>query len=132
MRQKKALIMQDISTIGRISSMVALPILSSSGINTSCLPTAILSTHTEPEGYFFKDLSFEMEQIIKHWKVMNLKFDAIQTGYLGSEHQMEIVKKAFELSSEDTLFIVDPAMADNGKLYKGINAARTDTACSPP
>lgn len=121
MKQKRALIIQDISTIGRLSSMVALPILSGSGINVSCLPTAILSTHTEPSGYFFKDFSNEMSEIRNHWSKLGLKFDAIQTGYLGNEKQIEIVKNAFELSTEKTIFIVDPAMADNGKLYKGIN-----------
>lgn len=121
MKQKRALIIQDISTIGRLSSMVAIPILSGSGINTSCLPTAILSTHTEPSGYFFKDLSEEMTEITNHWSSMGVKFDAIQTGYLGNEKQIKIVKKAFRLSKKETIFVVDPAMADNGKMYKGIN-----------
>lgn len=120
-KQKKALVMQDISCIGRISTMVALPILVSSGINTSIIPTALLSTHTQAKDYFFKDLSDEMTKIINNYKKLNYKFDAIQTGYLGNENQIKIVKEAFSLSHKDTIFIVDPAMADNGKLYKGIN-----------
>lgn len=119
--QKKVLVIQDISSIGKISQTVALPILSCLGLWTSLLPTALLSTHTEKTGYFFKSLSLEMENIIEHWSKLDVKFNFIQTGYLGDTNQVEIVKRALELSSDNTIKIIDPAMADNGVLYKGLD-----------
>ncbi len=118
--QKHTLVIQDISSIGRISMTVALPILASVGVNVSCLPTALLSTHpAEFEGFRFWDLSEQMSDTIKHWKELPLQFDAVQTGYLGSPEQIEIILSALELAKEEALIIVDPAMADHGKLYSG-------------
>lgn len=119
---KKAMIVQDISAIGRVSTMVALPILSSMGVHVSALPTALLSTHSgEFKNFSFLDLTDEMEKIITHWKSLDLKFDAVQTGYLGSPKQVHEVTKAIELAKENSLIVVDPVMADNGKLYSGIS-----------
>ena len=60
----------------------------------------------------------EIEPIAEHWKSLDLHFDAIYTGYLGSFEQIKIVEKVFDLlRTEDTLIYVDPVMADNGKLY---------------
>lgn len=127
MTQKKALVIQDISAIGRVSMMVALPILVSAGVNVSCLPTALLSTHSgEFKNFSFLDLTEEMEKIITHWKSVDIQFDAVQTGYLGSHDQIEAVKRAMKMTRKDALRIVDPVMADNGKLYSGISHAMVD------
>ena len=120
-RQKQAVSIQDISCIGRCSLTVALPILSAAGIATAIIPTAILSTHTGGfKNYTFRDLTDDIMPIAKHWLTENIEYDAIYTGYLGSFEQIEIVKQFFELfRKENTLIYVDPAMADNGKLYAG-------------
>lgn len=117
--QKRAITIQDISCVGRCSLTVALPILSAAGIETSILPTAILSTHTGGfTGYTFRDLTDDVEPIAAHWKTLGLHADAISTGYLGSEHQIELMQRFFEeFRSSDTIVMVDPAMADQGKLY---------------
>ena len=122
MSAKKALVIQDISAIGRVSMMVALPILIGAGIRTSCIPTALLSTHSgEFKDFSFLDLSGEMEKIIAHWERLALRFDAVQTGYLGSHRQIEEVRRAIALSGENARIIVDPVMADHGRLYSGIS-----------
>ena len=120
-RQKQAVSIQDISCIGRCSLTVALPILSAAGIATAIVPTAILSTHTGGfKDYTFRDLTDDIMPIAKHWLTENIEYDAIYTGYLGSFEQIEIVKQFFELfRKQNTLIYVDPAMADNGKLYTG-------------
>lgn len=117
--QKKVLAINDISCVGRCSLTVALPIISSTGIECSILPTAILSTHTGGfSGYTFSDFTNELLNIANHWKSLDLKFDTIYTGFLGSKEQIEIVKKITEMfSGEDVKLIVDPAMADNGVMY---------------
>lgn len=117
--QKKALAVHDISCVGRCSLTVALPVMSAAGIETSVLPTAILSTHTGGfEGYTFTDLTEELDPIANHWKTLGRKFDCIYSGYLGSERQISIVENLFEnFSGENCIKLVDPVMADNGKYY---------------
>lgn len=119
MKHKKIVAIQDISCIGRCSLTVALPIISSAGIETSIIPTAILSTHTSGfENYTFRDLTDDILEIVNHWKTLDVSFDAIYTGYLASHRQAGIIAQVFDtLCSKDTLIIVDPAMADNGVLY---------------
>lgn len=120
--QKRILIIQDISAIGRVSMGVALPILSSCGVISSMLPTALLSTHSGGfKDFSFLDLTEEMHKIVAHWRREGLAFDAIQTGYLGSSKQVAVVTEALQLAKEDACIIVDPAMADNGKLYSKIS-----------
>ena len=119
---KRILAVHDISCIGRCSLTVALPILSAAGIETSVLPTAVLSTHTGNfEGYTFRDLTDDIEPICNHWESLGIKFDAIYTGYLGSVRQIELVEKLINsFSHKETLVMVDPVMGDNGKLYSNL------------
>lgn len=119
-RQKRVAAIHDISGFGKCSLTVALPIISSAGIETSVIPTAVLSTHTGGiDGFTYRDLTNDMIPFAKHWKSLNLKFDSIYTGFLGSFEQIDIVSSIFDmLKSDDTLIMVDPCMADNGELYK--------------
>lgn len=124
--QKKVLAIHDISCIGRCSLTVALPVLSSCGINTGILPTAILSTHTgEFTGYVKHDLSNELMPMAKHIHSVGLPMDVIYSGYLANSKQVEIVKNIFNIFSEAKRF-VDPAFADNGKLYAMMNLELVD------
>lgn len=122
--QKRVLSIQDISCTGRCSLTVALPILSASGLETAVIPTAVLSTHTGGfTGYTFRDLTDDIEPIVKHWKTFDRGFDAIYTGYL-APRQVDLVKDVFKaFKTEKTLALVDPAMADGGKMYPGFDLA---------
>lgn len=114
---KRVVAINDISCVGRCSLTVALPIISAAGIECSILPTAILSTHTGGfTGYTFLNLSDEMDKIVKHWKDLDLRVDTLYSGYLGSENQIDQVKNIFA-SFPKAKRVVDPAMADNGKMY---------------
>ncbi|HZK20682.1 MAG TPA: pyridoxamine kinase [Oscillospiraceae bacterium] len=117
--QKRLVAINDISGFGKCSLTVAIPVISACGIETVCLPTAILSTHTGGfSGYTFRDLTEDMVPFINHWKSLKLEFDAIYSGFLGSIKQIEIVKNFFDtFKRKDTITIVDPSMADHGKLY---------------
>lgn len=124
MSYKRLLTIQDISCVGQCSLTVALPIISACGIETAVLPSAVLSTHTAGfSGYTFRDLTEDMPAIKDHWLKENIKFDAIYTGYLGSTKQIDYVADIFDsVGNENCIKTVDPAMADNGKLYPGFDA----------
>lgn len=117
---KRIVTIQDISCVGKCSLTVALPIISACGVETSVIPTAVLSTHTVFKGFTYKDLTDEIIPIAEHWKKEGITFDAIYTGYLGSFKQIELMEKFFEdFGTEDNIIFVDPVFADHGKLYPG-------------
>ena len=119
MKQKRVAAIHDISCVGRCSLTVALPILSAAGIDTGILPTAVLSTHTGGfENFTYRDLTEDITPIANHWKSLDLKFDALYSGFLGSYQQIDLVANLFDLFKQDNNFIlVDPVMADNGEFY---------------
>ena len=128
MAYKRVLTIQDISCVGQCSLTVALPIISACGLETCVLPSAVLSTHTGGfSGFTFRDLTEDMPAIKDCWIKENIQFDAIYTGYLGSTKQIDYVTDIFSATGSDRCVkIVDPAMADHGKLYKGFDEAFVD------
>ena len=118
MNYPKILTIQDISCVGQCSLTVALPILSACGIETAILPSAVLSTHTAGfTGFTCRDLTDDIPAIAAHWAKEGIQFAAVYTGYLGSTRQIDMVADIFTNLCSAGLKIVDPAMADNGKLY---------------
>ena len=117
-RVKKVAAVHDISCMGRVSLTVVIPILSTMGFQACPLPTAVLSNHTQYPSFSFFDLTDEMPRIIEQWKELDVQFDAIYTGYLGSPKQVRIVTNFInDFRKEDTLVVIDPVLGDNGKLY---------------
>ena len=120
---KRIVTVQDISCLGKCSLTVALPVISAMGIETSIIPTAVLSAHTIFEGRTFRDLTNDIPKIDEHWKKEGFTFDAIYTGYLGSQKQIEIMLDFFnDFKSENNFILVDPVMADGGVLYDNFNS----------
>lgn len=115
---KRIVSIQDVSCLGKCSLTVALPIISAMGVECSIVPTAVLSTHTMFSGFTCKDLTDQIEPIAAHWKESGLGFDAVYTGYLASAEQIDYVCAFFDtFRQEGGMVVVDPVMADNGKLY---------------
>ncbi len=123
MAYRRILTVQDISCLGQCSATVALPILSACGHEACILPTAVLSTHTGGFGPVeMLDLTDDFSGILAHWKREKLDFDAVYTGYLGKKEQIAWVQDIFDsMVAPGGVRIVDPAMADHGKLYKGFD-----------
>ncbi|NLP47565.1 MAG: pyridoxamine kinase [Clostridiales bacterium] len=119
MQQQRVAAIHDISGFGRCSLTVALPIISAAGIEVAVMPTAVLSSHTGGlEGYTYRDLTEDLRPFARHWKKLGLEFDAIYSGFLGSIEQIEIVEEFIEdFKKEGCLILVDPAMADSGRMY---------------
>ena len=117
---KRIITIQDISCVGKCSLSVALPIISAAGVEAGVLPTAVLSTHTAFPKFTFCDLTDEIQKISDAFTELNIDFDAIYTGYLGSFEQLRLVDEFIGThKKEKTAVVIDPAMADNGKLYYG-------------
>ena len=120
---KRIAAVHDLSGLGKCSLAVALPVISAAGAECSCIPTALLSTHTgEFTGYVIKDLSDEMLPIAEHWRSEGAKFDGIYSGYLASPEQGELLERIIDrLSGPGTLIVADPVMADNGRYYQNFD-----------
>jgi pyridoxine kinase len=114
----KVAAIHDLSGFGRSSLTVVIPILSVMGMQVSPLPTAVLSTHSQISGYKLVDLTGNMREFLSHWKMLNIDFNAIYSGFLGSEKQIEIVKDMIlSFKRENQLIVVDPVLGDDGTLY---------------
>lgn len=124
-KQKRAAAIHDLSGFGKCSLTVALPILSAAGVEVCAVPTAVLSSHTGGlSGYTYRDLTEDIPGFKSQWKQLGLEFDAIYSGFLGSYEQIALVSEFIEtFRTPHNLVLVDPVMADNGKLYPTISAA---------
>ncbi len=109
----------DLSGYGRCSLSVVMPVLSAMGMQVCPMPTAVLSTHTGGfDGYTFVDLTDTMTDYYKHWRSLNIQFDCIYSGFLGSARQVDIISDMLDaFAAAKPLVVVDPAFADDGALY---------------
>lgn len=119
---KQVAAIHDLSGYGRASLTVIIPILSTMGCNVCPLPTAVLSTNSRFPGFHFIDLTSDMVKIIDHWKSLDIDFDAIYSGFLGSARQIGIVTDFIDsFRRQEQIVVVDPVLGDSGRLYKPFN-----------
>ena len=124
-KQKRIAAIHDISCFCKCSLTVALPIISAAGIETAVIPTAILSTHTGGfKGFTSLDLTDEMPKIAAHWKSLDLEFQSIYSGFLGSVEQIAIMEQVLrDFGNDDTLVVIDPVLGDDDALYDTMDEA---------
>lgn len=130
---KRIITIQDVSCVGKCSLTVALPIISAAGVEAGVIPTAVLSTHTAFPKFTFCDLTDEIQKISDTFVELDIDFDAIYTGYLGSFEQLSLVEGFIDRFGDKAKVIIDPVMADHGQLYKGFTlefAAAMAKLCS--
>lgn len=119
---KRIASIQDFSCIGSCSQTIALPVLSAMGVECAALPTALLSAHTAFDGFVSLDLTPQLPAIMAHWRAMQLRFDAVYTGYLASAEQVGLVGALLDgMDERPALTLIDPVMGDNGALYAGFS-----------
>lgn len=122
MQDKRLLTIQDISCVGQCSLTVALPVISACGIECGILPSSVLSNHTAGfSAWTFRDLTDEMPVILRQWQKEHVDFDAFYTGYVSKAQIPHILDIMEQAARPGALRIVDPVMADNGKLYAGFD-----------
>lgn len=115
------LIINDLPASGQVAGMIMQSILTAGYLKTAWLPTVLLSHHTGNGPVYRKEVTNEMQSILKDWKNKQINFSGIVTGYFGNEQQIHYVIDYLEQSSPTLPVIVDPVMADNGKFYQGFN-----------
>ena len=117
--QKKIAAINDLSGYGRCALTVAIPVISHMRLQCCPVPTSILSNHTGYSEYFFDDYSDRLPAYISMWKKLDLHFDGIMSGFLGSKEQIGIVEDFIrDFRREDTVVVVDPVMGDHGDVYQ--------------
>lgn len=122
---RRAVLLNDLSCFGKCSLTVGQPILSAAGVEAAVLPTAVLSTHTGGfADYTCLEMTDELEKIVRHWQRLSLHLDAIASGYFCSRRQLDFAARFLQqFAAPDTLVLVDPVMADGGRLYPGFDEA---------
>ncbi len=116
--QKKIAVINDLSGFGRCSIAVELPIISAMKIQCCFVPTAVFSNHTGFQSFFLEDFTDKMRSYMDEWRKLELHFQGICTGFLGSPQQIAIVTDFLkDFKEKDTIVIVDPVMGDYGKMY---------------
>ena len=124
--QKKIALINDFTGFGKCSITVALPVISALKVQCCPVPTSIFSNHTAYPEYYFEDYTDRMQEYIDNWKKLDLRFEGIATGFLGSDRQIAIVKCFIEdFKEKDTKVVVDPVMGDYGVKYR----TYTDKMC---
>ncbi len=118
---KRIAIINDLSGVGRSSLSIQLPVVSALGVTACPVPTVILSSHTAFNEVSKTNFSGHMEAYFEAWNKNNFKFDGILIGYLGDEKEQELIEEFIVNQKEknpDVKVILDPVMADHGKLYR--------------
>lgn len=117
-RPARVAAIHDLSGFGRCSLSVILPTLSTMGVQVCPVPTAVFSTHTGGLGEVeMRDLTSFIPAALEHYKRLDLDFECIYSGFLGSEEQIDHCKRFFA-AYPDALAVVDPVMGDHGKAYR--------------
>lgn len=120
----------DLSGFGRCSLTVALPILSAMGYQVCPMPTALLSAHTGYPNPQVRDFTADMGAFLAHWDELGLSFDAVFSGFLGNAAQVDVLEPFMrEHKARGALCVVDPAMADHGRLYSGCTPELVKEMC---
>lgn len=119
---KTVLAIHDLPGFGRAALSVIVPVLSTLGVQTVALPTAVLSTHTGGLGTPAKLANPGYgPATLEHYHRLGVKFDCIYSGYLADAAQAKLVEQAFELWPR-AFKVVDPVLGDGGRLYSGLGA----------
>lgn len=117
---KKILIANDLPGIGKVALAPAIPIFACCQIETILLPTVLLSSHTGGfKNIAIADQTEFMRQSLYQWENLELKPDAVLTGYFRNTEQIELMVDTIEKLPASTKLFIDPIMADNGTLYSG-------------
>lgn len=110
----------DLCGYGKCSLGVAIPVLSAAGCDVCPVPTGLFSNHTAYPTWYMHDTTEILNDYLNTWKEINIDIDAIYSGFLGSDEQVEVIKSVYK-TYPNALKVVDPVMADHGEVYPTYN-----------
>lgn len=113
------LLINDMPSFGKVALAAMNPILSFSGHKVFNLPTALVSNTLDYGKFEIMETTEYMQNTLAVWEKLGFEMDCICTGFIVSIPQSEWI--ASILKSSLALKVVDPIMADDGKLYNGID-----------
>lgn len=122
----------DLCGYGKCSLGVAIPVLSAAGCDVCPVPTGLFSSHTAFSTWHMHDTTDMLGDYLAAWKEVGIDIDAVYSGFLGAPEQVERIQELYETYPQ-ALRIVDPVMADHGKVYPTYTpelcAAMAELAC---
>lgn len=128
---KRATVINDLSGFGKCSLTVAISVLSVMGIEPCPMPTAVLTNQTGYKDFYSVDMTEAMSNYAGMWQMLGKNFDAVYSGYVSGERQIDIISDFIsKFRTKDTLILVDPVMGDNGKPYATYTKSICDKMCS--
>jgi len=108
----------DLSGFGRAALTVVMPILSTMGIQVCPVPTAVFSTHSLFPGIKATDMTDVLREYLDHWRSIRITIDAIYSGFMNSDTQIDIITEfILDFSYKEQFVVIDPVLGDNSKLY---------------
>lgn len=106
----------DLCGYGKCSLGVAIPVLSAAGCDVCPVPTSLFSSHTAFPGWYMHDTTSMLKEYLAAWKAIDVEINAIYSGFLGAPEQVDRIRDLYTIYP-DALRVVDPVMADHGKVY---------------
>lgn len=131
---KRIVLFNDLPGYGKVALAAMVPLFSRMGHFPYQVPTAVVSNTLDFGKFRIQDMTDYMRDTIKVWDELGFDPDCICSGFVLSEEQVELIgdyirsrkPRRSETQSVDNgrLVMVDPIMADGGKLYNGIGMER--------
>lgn len=106
----------DLCGYGKCSLGVAIPVLSAAGCDVCPVPTGLFSSHTAYPGWYMHDTTDMLPDYLAAWKNIGVEIDAVYSGFLGAPEQVDRIRDLYGMYP-NALRVVDPVMADHGKVY---------------
>ncbi len=106
----------DLCGYGKCSLGVAIPVLSAAGCDVCPVPTGLFSSHTAFPGWYMHDTTDILRDYLHAWEGIGVDIDAVYSGFLGAPEQVDVIRSLYE-RFPNALRMVDPVMADHGKVY---------------
>ena len=118
----KILLVGDIVGYGRLAVGAQMSVLQPMGHSVANLPTALISNNFSYQQYALLDTTQYMRQTMQTWSRLGFVFDVISIGFVASDAQADmLIDFCMEQKRRGAIVVVDPIMADNGRLYSGLS-----------
>ena len=131
---KRIVLFNDLPGYGKVALAAMVPLFSHMGHFPYQVPTAVVSNTLDFGKFRIQDMTDYMRDTIKVWDELGFDPDCICTGFVLSEEQVELIgdyirsrkPRMDEIQNVNNgrLVMVDPIMADGGRLYNGIGMER--------